>query len=183
MYKIKLNKLKLISYIIVFSIFSSFNHSVIANEETEKSIELRQLAMQGMWLRVKRIAPYIETDSPIEYGPSDVERDVNELVELLDKVENLWPKTSNLSNYGRTNANPSVWAIPDYFSKLYSRAQNSAKDLQLSLSQGNDILARASICELGKSCGSCHASFRRLLTSELAEEASAWSGRYDKECE
>jgi len=38
------------------------------------------------------------------------------------------------------------------------------------------------MCNLGAACGTCHASFRRLLTSQLANEASAWSGKYIKKC-
>ena len=32
------------------------------------------------------------------------------------------------------------------------------------------------MCNLGKACGTCHANFRRLLTSQLANEVSGWSG-------
>ncbi len=149
----------------------------------EKTISVRQLAMKGMWLRIKRIAPYVESTNVIEYGPSDAERDVIELVQLLDKVEHLWPKTTNLANSGMTKANPSVWAVPDYFKKLYNRAQKSAVTLQQSIIDKNDEEARLAICELGKSCGSCHASFRRLLTSQLASEAGDWSGKYVSECD
>ena len=34
------------------------------------------------------------------------------------------------------------------------------------------------MCNLGKACGTCHANFRRLLTSQLANEVSGWSGKY-----
>ena len=36
------------------------------------------------------------------------------------------------------------------------------------------------MCNLGKACGTCHANFRRLLTSQLANEVSGWSGQYVK---
>ena len=52
----------------------------------------------------------------------------------------------------------------------------------MSLDESNDNNAINFMCQLGKSCGSCHASFRRLLTSQLANEASDWSGGYIKEC-
>ena len=38
------------------------------------------------------------------------------------------------------------------------------------------------MCNLGKSCGTCHANFRRLLTSQLSNEVSGWSGKYIKNC-
>ena len=31
------------------------------------------------------------------------------------------------------------------------------------------------MCNLGNACGTCHANFRRLLTSQLANEVSGWS--------
>ena len=39
------------------------------------------------------------------------------------------------------------------------------------------------MCNLGKACGTCHANFRRLLTSQLANEVSGWSGKYVKNCQ
>ena len=174
--------LKTLVLIIAFLTISSNMSLVYGNDNATKSIELRQLAMKGMWVRIKRIAPYIESTESIDYSLSDAEKDVGELVLLMDKVKDLWPNTSNLSNIGKTNANPAVWAVPEYFEKLYSRAQKSADELQQSIANNDDFNARSAICELGKSCGACHASFRRLLTSELADEASAWSGKYVKDC-
>ncbi len=168
---------------IAFYSFLNFNQAYSKQSEDDHNIiQLRQLAMQGMWLRVKRLIPYVEAESPIEYGPTEAIKDADELVLLLDQVENLWPKSSNISHFGYTNANPSVWAVPDYFSKLYSDAQSSAEGLQLSLKEGNDNSAVNFMCQLGKSCGSCHASFRRLLTTQLSNEAGDWSGKYIKEC-
>ena len=39
-------------------------------------------------------------------------------------------ENSNLSAKGFTNATPAVWALPNYFEKLYTSAENSAFDLK-----------------------------------------------------
>ena len=87
-----------------------------------------------------------------------------------------------MSYFGFTNANPSVWAVPKYFDRLYTEAENAAKGLEVSLKEGDDNSAVNFMCQLGQSCGSCHANFRRLLTSQLANEVSGWSGQYIKGC-
>ena len=53
-----------------------------------------------------------------------------------------------------------------------------------STSYDNDDIDDTSLamCNLGKACGTCHANFRRLLTSQLANEVSGWSGQYIKNC-
>ena len=175
------------SYILFFFTLIAYFYlnqasSVQKITDNDDVIQLRQLAMQGMWIRVKRLAPYVEAESPLEYGPKEAIKDASELVLLLNKVERLWPKESNMSYFGFTNANPSVWAVPKYFDRLYTEAENAAKGLEVSLKEGDDNSAVNFMCQLGQSCGSCHASFRRLLTSQLANEASDWSGGYIKEC-
>ena len=54
--------------------------------------------------------------------------------------------------------------------------------LEESLEDDNLEKLDEAMCSLGNACGTCHASFRRLLTSQLANEASAWSGKYIKNC-
>ena len=64
--------------------------------------------------------------------------------------------------------------------KLYSSADNA---IELEKQYEDDIDKTAlAMCSLGKACGTCHASFRRLLTSQLANEVNGWSGKYIKDC-
>ena len=145
-------------------------------------IELRKSAMQGIWLRVKRLAPYIEFNESLDYGPEIAKQDAKEIKILLAKTKELWPQISNLSSKNLTNATPAIWVLPDYFKKLYNEAEKSAIMLEESLEDDNIEKLDVAMCNLGNACGTCHASFRRLLTSQLANEASAWSGRYIKNC-
>ena len=119
----------------------------------------------------------------IDYNKNLATDDAQEIVTLLIKTKNLWSDESNLSSKGFTNATPAVWALPDYFSKLYSNAQQSALNLQSAISEDNIDDTVKAMCNLGKACGTCHANFRRLLTSQLANEVSGWSGQYVKNCQ
>ena len=151
-------------------------------KKANEVIELRKSAMQGIWMRVKRLAPFIEFNEDIEYGPEIAKQDAKEIKILLSKTKSLWPDISNLSSKNLTNATPAIWVLPEYFEKLYNQAESSALMLEESLDKDNLEAMDLAMCNLGNACGTCHAAFRRLLTSQLANEASAWSGRYIKNC-
>ena len=151
-------------------------------EEAQETIHIRKTAMQAIWLRVKRLAPYVELKEQVDYGKDIAEQDAKEIQLLLKRTKNLWSETSNLSGKGYTNANPSIWVLPNYFEKLYNDAENSATRLISSIEKDNIENTELAMCSLGKACGTCHANFRRLLTSQLANEVSGWSGQYIKGC-
>ena len=66
--------------------------------------------------------------------------------------------------------------------QLYKDALVSAENLEIALNKRDWDKVDIEMCNLGNACGTCHASFRRLLTSQLANEASAWSGKYINKC-
>ena len=145
-------------------------------------IETRKTAMQNIWYRIKRISPYVELKEKIDYNKEFAVNDAQEIIAMLEKTKGLWSTNSNLSAKGFTNATPAIWALPDYFGKLYSSAENSANALKNAIIEDeidNTVLA---MCNLGNACGTCHANFRRLLTSQLANEVTGWSGKYIKNC-
>ena len=151
-------------------------------EKAKDTIELRQGVMQGIWARIKRLAPFIEVDNNLEYNEQLAKQDAEDIKLLLEKSLNLWPESTNLSTRNLTNATPAIWAVEDYFNKLYKNALVSAKNLEIALNDNDWDKVDIEMCNLGNACGTCHASFRRLLTSQLANEASAWSGKYINKC-
>ena len=151
-------------------------------QKAKDIIELRQASMQGIWARIKRLAPFIDVDNNLDYNQELAIEDAKEIKLLLEKTKELWPRTTNLSTKNLTNATPAIWAIEEYFHKLYSKAEIAASKMEIALNNNNWEQVDLEMCNLGKACGTCHASFRRLLTSELANEASAWSGRYISDC-
>ena len=176
--------LKIFKLLILLLISYSLNQASASDfDETLITIETRKTAMQGIWERVKRLSPYVELKEKIDYNKDLATDDAEEIVTLLEKTENLWSVRSNLSSKGFTNATPAVWALPDYFSKLYANAEKSALNLKNAIAEDNIDETVIAMCNLGNACGTCHANFRRLLTSQLANEVSGWSGKYVKNCQ
>ena len=175
------NFLKLIILLLISYHLNSASASDF--EETLITIETRKTAMQGIWERVKRLSPYVELKEKIDYNKDLAVDDAQEIMTLLEKTKNLWSEKSNLSPKGFTNATPAVWALPDYFNKLYANAEQSALNLKSAIAEDNIDETVIAMCNLGNACGTCHANFRRLLTSQLANEVSGWSGKYVKNCQ
>ena len=165
-------------------IFLFFPLQLISNdfEKAQDTIELRKASMQGIWERVKRLAPFIDVDSNLDYSQDLAVQDAKDIKLLLEKSKSLWPRSTNLSTRNLTNATPAIWAVEEYFNKLYAEAEVAASNLEIALENNNWERVDIEMCNLGNACGTCHASFRRLLTSQLANEASAWSGKYISDC-
>ena len=165
-------------------IFLFFSLQLLSNdfEKAQDTIELRKASMQGIWERVKRLAPFIDVDSNLDYSQDLAVQDAKDIKLLLEKSKNLWPRSTNLSTRNLTNATPAIWAVEEYFNKLYAEAEVAASNLEIALENNNWERVDIEMCNLGNACGTCHASFRRLLTSQLANEASAWSGKYINDC-
>ncbi len=150
--------------------------------EAFNTIEIRKTAMQSLWDRVKRLSPYVELKEKVDYNKDLATGDAKEVLTLIQKTRSLWSENSNLSAKGFTNATPAVWALPNYFEKLYTSAEKSAFDLKNAIINDDIDGTVVAMCNLGKSCGTCHANFRRLLTSQLSNEVSGWSGKYINNC-
>jgi len=172
-----------IKSLIALLLISISNYSSTSDfEDTLLTIETRKTAMQSVWNRIKRLSPYVELKEKVDYNKDLATNDAQEIITLLEKTKNLWSEKSNLSSKGFTNATPAVWALPDYFEKLYSNAERSAHDLKNAIVKDEIDDTTLAMCNLGNACGTCHANFRRLLTSQLANEVSGWSGQYIKNC-
>ena len=172
-----------IKSLLALLLISLSNYSLASDfEDTLLTIETRKTAMQSVWHRIKRLSPYVELKEKVDYNKDLATNDAQEIITLLEKTKNLWSEKSNLSSKGFTNATPAVWALPDYFEKLYSNAQKSAHDLKNAIVKDEIDGTTLAMCNLGNACGTCHANFRRLLTSQLANEVSGWSGQYIKNC-
>ena len=168
----------LISTLVIISFQSNSNDF----EKALDTIELRKASMQGIWARVKRLAPFIDVDTNLDYNQNLAIQDAKDIKLLLEKSKDLWPRSTNLSTKNLTNATPAIWAVEEYFNKLYANAEIAASRLEKALEKNDWESVDLQMCNLGNACGTCHASFRRLLTSQLANEASAWSGKYISDC-
>ena len=170
-------------YLVIFVFVTPlYNLKSDTFDETQRTIDIRKTAMQSLWQRVKRLSPYVELKEKIDYNKELATIDAKEILQLLEKTRNLWPTNTNISGKGFTNATPAVWALPEYFSKLYATAEYSASNLEQYIIEDDIEKTALAMCNLGKACGTCHASFRRLLTSQLANEVNGWSGKYIEGC-
>ena len=122
-------------------------------------IEVRKTAMQNIWYRVKRLSPYVELKEKVDYNKELATNDAEEIISLLEKTKLLWSEKSNLSAKGFTNATPAVWALPDYFDKLYSSAELSASNLKNAIINDEIDGTVVAMCNLGNACG----TFTRTL--------------------
>ncbi len=172
-----------IKYLYVLLLLFSFRPASSSEiSEAFNTIEVRKSSMQSLWHRVKRLSPYVELKEKVSYNKDLATDDAKEILTLIQKTRNLWSESSNLSAKGFTNATPAVWALPNYFEKLYTSAEKSASDLKIAIINDDIDETVIAMCNLGKSCGTCHANFRRLLTSQLSNEVSGWSGKYINNC-
>tara|TARA_B100001741_G_scaffold272839_1_gene241650 strand:- start:1021 stop:1554 length:534 start_codon:yes stop_codon:yes gene_type:complete len=172
-------------YKYLFVILLLFSCKQINSSEISEAfdtIEIRKTAMQSLWHRVKRLSPYVELKEKVDYNKDLATDDAKEILTLIQKTRSLWSENSNLSAKGFTNATPAVWALPNYFEKLYTSAEKSAFNLKNAIINDDIDETVVAMCNLGKSCGTCHANFRRLLTSQLSNEVSGWSGKYINNC-
>jgi cytochrome c556 len=170
-------------YIILLGLlFLSYSPNASEFEEAKDTIQIRKNAMQGLWLRIKRLSPYVELNEQVDYAKDIAEQDAKEIEMLLNRTKDMWSQTTNLSSKGYTNATPAVWALPEYVTDSKQKAEDSANKLRVSINKDNIKSTELAMCNLGKACGSCHANFRRLLTSQLANEVTGWSGKYIKNC-
>ena len=87
----------------------------------------------------------------MDYNKDLAVEDAKEVLTLLEKTKNLWHSNSNLSAKGFTNATPAVWALPDYFYKLYSSAEKSANDLKNAIINDEIDDTVVAMCNLGNS--------------------------------
>ena len=106
--------------------------------------------MQGIWERVKRLAPFIEVDSNLDYSQDLAVQDAKDIKLLLEKSKNLWPRSTNLSTRNLTNATPAIWAVEKYFNKLYAEAEVAASNLEIALENNNWDRVDIEMCNLGK---------------------------------
>ena len=53
--------------------------------------EIRKNAMQGLWLRIKRLSPYVELNEQIDYVKDIAEQDAKEIEILLNR--DIWTRS------------------------------------------------------------------------------------------
>ena len=73
--------------LILVTLYCVPNLQVFSNEfeEAQQTIELRKSVMQGIWARIKRLAPFIEVSNNLEYNEQLARQDAQDIKLLLEK--------------------------------------------------------------------------------------------------
>ena len=79
--------------VIIFIILISKNIYSASFEEAQEIIDIRKTTMQELWLRVKRLSPYVELKEKGDYNKDIASNDAQEIILLLEKAKDLWPST------------------------------------------------------------------------------------------
>ncbi len=172
-------------------------------EEKENMVEVRQTAMQAMWLRLDRLSTLIaqpgdivtssdgsaivigneNKTEPREYYTlihgKDPSQDAQEIYNLLSQVENFWPNNTSIHHVGYTNAEQLVWLIPEAFKRYYTDSVIASQNLNKSFESQDENRIKRSVCMLALSCGRCHGAFRKVKFDNLRLEGRGWTGNYE----
>ena len=165
-------------------------------------VEVRQTAMQAMWVRLDRLSTLIaqpgdtitssdgssivvgsqNSTDPIEYYAlihgKEASQDASEINDLLAQVEKFWPNNTSVHHVNYTNAEQLVWLIPEAFERYYTDAIIASDNLNKSFSSKNSEKIKRSVCMLALSCGRCHGAFRKVRWDNLRKEGRGWTGNY-----
>ena len=76
--------MKSLLILISFLTFLNLSSNSSEFEKAKDTIELRQSVMQGIWARVKRLAPYIEVNNSLEYNEQLARQDAEDIKLLLE---------------------------------------------------------------------------------------------------
>ena len=172
-------------------------------EEKENMVEVRQTAMQAMWLRLDRLSTLIaqpgdivtssdgsaivigseNKTEPTEYYTlihgKDPSQDAQEIYNLLSQVENFWPNNTSIHHVDYTNAEQLVWLIPEAFKRYYTDSIIASQNLNKSFESKDEDRIKRSVCMLALSCGRGHGAFRKVKFDNLRLEGRGWTGNYE----
>ncbi len=79
------------------------------------------------------------------------------LVDATQDIPSLFPEGSD---FGETDALPSIWEEPEKFAERSRENHEAAIALLEAVEQGDETVVRSAFRDLGQSCRSCHEDFR-----------------------
>jgi len=131
-----------------------FSTSVHAAASAEDAIKYRALVMDSM-------AAHYGALMLLLFDKVDVtgtaQGHVDALANASAELDQLFPE---ISQDGETEALPVIWKNSDAFAKAVSKAQATATDLQTAIASGDRKAKLSAAAAVGKSCKSCHESYR-----------------------
>ncbi len=120
----------------------------------EATIDYRQGVMRAIGGNVASTAAIVIDGA--DFG-DNLLMHVRYLVDATKDIPSLFPEGSD---FGETDALPSVWEEPEKFAERSSANHEAALALLEAVEQGDDAVIRGAFRDLGQSCRSCHEDFR-----------------------
>lgn len=120
----------------------------------EATIDYRQGVMRAIGGNVAATAAIVIDGA--DFG-DNLLLHVRYLVDTTKDIPSLFPEGSD---FGETDALPSVWEQPEKFAESSRANHEAAIALLEAVEQGDEALIRGAFRDLGQSCRSCHGDFR-----------------------
>ena len=131
-----------------------FSTSVQAAASAEDAIKYRNLVMNSMAAHYGALMLLL-FDKVDVTGTAQSHADA--LANASTELDQLFPE---ISKDGETEALPAIWKNSGAFAKTVSKAQAAATDLQAAIASGDRKTTLSAAAAVGKSCKSCHESYR-----------------------
>lgn len=117
-------------------------------------IKFRQSIMKSIGGTMGGLAGVLKKEASAEYA-APLAANMNNLAQISGGI---FPEGSD---FGETDALPTVWAKPDDFKQALGAFQLAAANLSKVAADGDMAAFGAAFGELGKSCKNCHETFRK----------------------
>jgi len=125
------------------------------DEGAEVTIDYRQGLMRALGGNVAATAAIVVDGADFR---DNLAIHVRYIVDATRDIPALFPEGSD---FGETDALPSVWEDVEKFAQRSSENHEAAVALQEAVEGGDDAAIMAGFRNLGQSCRSCHEDFRR----------------------
>ncbi|MCA1790817.1 MAG: cytochrome c [Thioalkalivibrio sp.] len=125
------------------------------DEGAEVTIDYRQGLMRALGGNMAATAAIVVDGAPFRDNLSTHTRYI---ADATGDIPALFPEDSD---FGETDALPSVWEDVEKFAELSRENHEAALALHEAAEQGDDAVIMSRFRSLGESCRSCHEDFRR----------------------
>ncbi len=128
--------------------------SVQAFDDAEATIDYRQGVMAAIGGNMASIAAIVMDRADYR---DNLATHVRFIVDLTEDIPAMFPEGSD---FGETDALPSIWEDPETYAEKSRANHEAAVALQEAVETGDDAAIAAGFRDLGQSCRSCHEDFR-----------------------
>ena len=135
-----------------------FGAVAVLAQDKEAIVKERQAAMKQEGDDLRAIKGYLDGAGTDQAAAIQKAQD---LVATADKMVGLFPAgTSSKDLPGKSSAKPDIWDQRDKYDSAEAARKAAAQTLLSAVQKGDKTAGQAAFGEVGKTCGSCHGTFR-----------------------